>query len=379
MTRRLFLAGARLFTGDALLDGHGLLVEDGRILDLLPAGAAVEAEVVRLPEDSLLAPGFIDAQVNGAGGVLFNDSPTVESALAIAAALRRSGTVGLLPTLITDERGRTEQATRAALAASALPGSGVLGVHLEGPFLSPERPGVHEPRFIRHPDDADIGFLTGAAAGSPDARVLVTLAPERVSDEALARLSAGGVILSAGHSAAGLERVGEAAGLGLRGVTHLFNAMPPIVNRAPGLALAGMQDPRLWCGVIADGVHVHPALLRLTLAAKPPGRVFLVTDAMPPVGTDATSFTLYGRTIHRRDGRLETEDGTLAGADIDMIGAVRNAMGLLGVTLEEALRMASLYPAAFLGLEDRYGRLAPGHRAALVLLGPGLEVLGTWV
>ncbi|RUQ63308.1 N-acetylglucosamine-6-phosphate deacetylase [Azospirillum doebereinerae] len=373
------MAGARLFTGDALLDGHGLLVEDGRILDLLPAGAAVEAEVVRLPEDSLLAPGFIDAQVNGAGGVLFNDSPTVESALAIAAALRRSGTVGLLPTLITDERGRTEQATRAALAASALPGSGVLGVHLEGPFLSPERPGVHEPRFIRHPDDADIGFLTGAAAGSPDARVLVTLAPERVSDEALARLSAGGVILSAGHSAAGLERVGEAAGLGLRGVTHLFNAMPPIVNRAPGLALAGMQDPRLWCGVIADGVHVHPALLRLTLAAKPPGRVFLVTDAMPPVGTDATSFTLYGRTIHRRDGRLETEDGTLAGADIDMIGAVRNAMGLLGVTLEEALRMASLYPAAFLGLEDRYGRLAPGHRAALVLLGPGLEVLGTWV
>jgi len=378
VTRR-FLAGPRLFTGDALLDGHGLLVEDGRILDLLPAGAAVAAETLRLPEDALLAPGFIDAQVNGAGGVLFNDEPTVEAALAIAAALRRSGTVGLLPTFITDDRGRTERAARAALAAAALPGSGVLGVHLEGPFLSPERPGVHEPRFIRQPDAADLAFLTGLAGGSPDARVLVTLAPERVSDDALRQLAAGGVILSAGHSAASLERAGEAAGLGLRGVTHLFNAMPPILNRAPGLALAGMQDPRLWCGVIADGVHVHPALLRLTLAAKPPGRVFLVTDAMPPVGTDATSFTLYGRTIHRRDGRLETDDGTLAGADIDMIGAVRNAVDLLGVTLEEALRMASLHPATFLGLEDRYGRLAPGHRAALVLLGPGLEVLRTWV
>ncbi|SMH48171.1 N-acetylglucosamine-6-phosphate deacetylase [Azospirillum agricola] len=378
MTRR-FLVGSRLFTGDAILDGHGLLIGEGRILDLLPSGREPDAEILRLPDEALLAPGFIDAQVNGAGGVLFNDRPTVEAALAIAAALRRSGTVGLLPTFITDDRARTEQAARAALAAAAIPGSGVLGVHLEGPFLSPERPGVHEPRFIRAPDAADIAFLTGLAAGAPGARVLVTLAPERVEDDALARLSAGGVLLSAGHSAASVERVAEAAERGLRGVTHLFNAMPPIVNRAPGLALAGMSDPRLWCGIIADGVHVHPALLRATLAAKPAGRVFLVTDAMPPVGTDATGFTLYGQTIHRRGGRLETGDGTLAGADIDMIGAVRNAVALLGVELEEALRMASLYPAAFLGLEDRYGRLAPRHRAALVLLGADLEVLRTWV
>lgn len=378
MTRHR-LVGGRLFTGDAILDGHGLLIEDGRILDLLPDAAAADAPIVRLPDGSLLAPGFVDAQVNGAGGVLFNDDPSVETALAIARALRPSGTVALLPTFITDDRARTEQAGRAALVAAALPGSGVLGVHLEGPFLSAQRPGVHEPAHIRAPDDEDVAFLTGLAAGAPDARVLVTLAPECVADETLARLSAGGVILSAGHSAASLERVEAAVGLGLRGVTHLFNAMPPIVNRAPGLALAGMGNSRLWCGIIADGVHVHPALLRLTLAAKLPGRVFLVTDAMPPVGTDATRFTLYGRTIHRRDGRLETEDGTLAGADIDMIGAVRNAVALLGLPLEEALRMASLYPATFLGLEDRYGRLAPGHRAALVLLGRDLEVLRTWV
>ena len=375
---RRFLVGCRLFTGDAMLDGHGLLIEDGAILDVLPATAVVAAETLRLPDDSLLVPGFVDTQVNGAGGVLFNDDPTVDAALAIARTLRRTGTVALLPTFITDERGRTEQAARAALAAAALPGSGVLGVHLEGPFLSPERPGVHEPRFIRTPDDDDLTFLTGLAA-APAARLLVTLAPECVADEALTRLVAGGVILSAGHSAASLERVAEAVDLGLRGVTHLFNAMPPIVNRTPGLALAGISDPRLWCGVIADGVHVHPALLRLAVATKPPGRVFLVTDAMPPVGTDAATFELYGRRIFRRDGRLETADGTLAGADIDMIGAVRNAVFLLGLPLEEALRMASLYPATFLGVEDRYGRLAPGHRAALALLGPDLDVLRCWV
>lgn len=376
---RQVLTGARLFTGEAILDGHALLIEEGRILDLLPEERCPpEAEVVRLPAGSLLAPGFVDAQVNGAGGTLFNDRPEVAAIREIAKALRRGGTTGFLPTFITDERTRTDAAAQAALAAATDPASGVLGIHLEGPFLSPARPGVHDPAHIRHPDEADLAFLTGLARQARDSRVLVTLAPEEVGDDALDRLSAAGVLLSAGHTAASHERMVEAAAHGLTGVTHLFNAMPPLSNRSPGPVLAGLEHPDLWCGVIADGIHVHPALLRMALRLKP-GRVFLVTDAMPPVGTDTTGFTLYGRTILRRDGRLVTTDGTLAGADLDMIGAVRNAVRLLGVPLEEALRMASLYPARFLRLDDRLGRLAAGFRADFVLLDGKLGVLETWV
>lgn len=376
---RQALTGARLFTGDTLLDGHALLLDGSCIVDLLPAERIPsDAAVTMLPPGSLLAPGFIDAQVNGAGGVLFNDRPDAEAILEIAAALRPGGTTSFLPTFITDDRTRTETAAQAALTVASDPDNGVLGVHLEGPFLSPARPGVHDPAHIRRPDEADLAFLTGLARQAPDSRLLVTLAPEEVADEALARLAAAGAILSAGHTAAPFERTVAAAAHGLSGVTHLFNAMPPLSNRAPGPVLAGLEVPDLWCGVIADGVHVHPALLRMALRLKP-GRLFLVTDAMPPVGTESTDFHLYGRRILRRDGRLETEDGTLAGADLDMIAAVRNAVRLLGLPLEEALRMASLYPARFLRLDDRLGRLAPGFRADLVLLSDGMDVLETWV
>lgn len=376
---RQLLTGARLFTGDAFLDGHALLLDGSRIVDLLPAERIPsDAAVTVLPPGSLLAPGFIDAQVNGAGGVLFNDRPDAGAVLEIAAALRPGGTTGFLPTFITDERSRTEAAARAALTVATDPDSGVLGVHLEGPFLSPARPGVHHPAHIRQPDEGDLAFLTGLARQAPDSRLLVTLAPEEVAGEALARLTESGAILSAGHTAAPYERMVAAAAQGLTGVTHLFNAMPPLSNRAPGPVLAGLETPDLWCGVIADGVHVHPALLRLALRLKP-GRIFLVTDAMPPVGTESSEFRLYGRRILRRDGRLETEDGTLAGADLDMIAAVRNAVRLLGLPLEEALRMASLYPARFLRLDDRLGRLAAGFRADLVLLSDEMQVLETWV
>jgi N-acetylglucosamine-6-phosphate deacetylase len=376
------LTGARLFTGDRLLEGHGVVLEGGRITSVVPAtDAPAGARVVRLPEGSLLVPGFLDAQANGAGGVLFNDTPTVEAALAIAAASRRSGTTGLLPTFITDDSARMRQACEAALEALARPTSGILGIHLEGPFISGERRGVHEARFIREPEAGDIKYLTalpGLLAGR-GGRLLVTLAPERVDDAVLRQLSSAGAVLAAGHTAATYARTSEALAAGVRGFTHLFNAMPPMQNREPGPVGAALQAAEAWCGIIADGIHVHPAMLRMAVKVKPPGKVFLVTDAMPPVGTDATSFTLQGRTILRREGRLVTEDGTLAGADIDMVTAVRNCVRLLGLSLEESLRMASLYPACYLGLDDHLGRLAPGYRADLTLLQPDLTVLATWV
>ncbi|HEV2675836.1 MAG TPA: N-acetylglucosamine-6-phosphate deacetylase [Aliidongia sp.] len=376
---RQLLTGARLFTGETMLEGHALLIEDGRILDLIPRDTVSDAQVMALPAGSLVAPGFIDTQVNGGGGALLNETPTVEAVRTIAAAHRRYGTTGLLPTLITDSADKMHAAAAAVSAAMRTPGSGVLGLHLEGPFLSQERRGVHSSAFVRLPTPADIAYLAGLPSEFPGGKVLLSLAPETVSDADIGALAEAGVLLAGAHSAASFARTTEAIRAGLRGFTHLFNAMPPVANREPGIAGAALASPETWCGIIVDGVHVHPAMLRLALAVKPRGKLMLVTDAMPPLGTDAPSFELYGATIHRRDGRLVTDDGTLAGADLDMAQAVRNCIALLELPQEEALRMASLYPAQFLGMSDRRGRLGSGYLADLVLLDQGDQVLGTWI
>jgi N-acetylglucosamine-6-phosphate deacetylase len=378
---RRVLTGARLFTGDRIVDGHAVVIDGDRIAAVAPlADAPGDARTLRLPADTLLVPGFLDLQVNGAGGVLFNDAPTTDAALRIAAVSRRAGTTGVLPTLMTDEPGKLRQACDAAAAALARPGSGVLGIHLEGPFLSAERPGVHLPRWMRRPDATDIELLAATAQRFGDrGRLLVTLAPECVDDRDIARLAAAGVTLAAGHTAATVERTRAALAAGVRGFTHLFNAMSPMLNRQPGPVAAALADPDAWCCIIADGLHVHPALLALLVQVKPRGKVVLVTDGMPTSGTDATAFTLFGRTILRQGGRLVTDDGTLAGADIDMVQSVRNCVRLLGLPIEDGLRMASLYPAAYLGLDDQLGRIAAGYRADLTLLRSDLGVLATWV
>jgi N-acetylglucosamine-6-phosphate deacetylase len=378
---RQLLAGARLFTGDRIVAGHAVLVDGARIAAVLPlAQAPADAAVRWLPGDGLLVPGFIDVQVNGAGGVLFNDAPTADAALAIAAVARRTGTTGVLPTLMTDEAGKLRPACDAAVQAVARPRGGVLGVHLEGPFLSPDRPGVHRAEWMRRPGAADLELLeTAARRIGRRGRLLVTLAPECVEDADIARLAAAGITVAAGHTAASFERTRAALRAGVRGFTHLFNAMPPVVNRQPGPVVAALADPDAWCTIIADGVHVHPALLRLLVQVKPRGKAVLVTDAMPTSGTDATSFALFGRPVHRERGHLVTDDGTLAGADIDLAASVKNCVELLDLPLEESLRMASLYPAAYLGLDGELGRVAPGYRADLTLLDPELSALATWV
>ncbi len=377
---RRLLVGARLFTGEAILDDHALVIEDGHILDVVSERWRGEAQPVRLASGSLLTPGLIDIQVNGGGGVLLNDAPTLQGVLDIAAAHRRLGTTSLLPTVITDRPAVMLAAAEAAAQAAALPGSGVLGIHLEGPFLSPERPGVHRPELIRACGESDLAALSALPQRfGQEGRVLLTLAPEQVPASAIARLVEAGVRVSGGHSAASLECTEAALAAGMTGFTHLFNAMPPLAGRAPGVALAAITDPGSWCGIIADGIHVHPAMLRLALARKPAGRIILVSDSMPPAGTKHASFMLQGRRILARNGRLETEDGVLAGADLDLARAVRNAVSMLGVSLEEALRMASLYPARFLGLDHRLGRLQPGGRADLVLFDADLHPIATWV
>ena len=374
---RLLLRGARVLTEAGIRDDVALLIEGSLILDVLHGDAGAQGEVLeeRLPEGAILAPGFIDVQANGGGGVLFNETPTVEAIRAIATAHRRFGTTSLFPTVITDRPEVMRQAAAAAQAARLVKNSGVAGLHLEGPFISPQRPGVHDPALIRRmgPDDAD--WLAALGGTMP---LLVTVAPEEVEDAFLDQLAAADVVMSAGHTAASAERVAEALSRGVRGFTHLYNAMPPMAGRDPGPVGAALLDDTAWCGLIVDGVHVHAVSLKLALATRPEARMLLVTDAMSVLGTAAATFALYGWTIHRRNGRLEREDGTLAGADLDMAAAVRNSVSMLGLGVERALRMASTYPAAFMRLSDR-GRIAPGLRADLVLLTDTLDVVGTWI
>ncbi|MDX5594803.1 N-acetylglucosamine-6-phosphate deacetylase [Pseudovibrio sp. SPO723] len=379
---RRFLTGARVFNGDRFLNDTGILLADGKVEALLPATATPEgAEIVRFSPDAIIVPGFLDLQVNGAGGVLFNETPTADAARRIAEAVRPHGVTGVLPTLITDSKEALEAACSATGEAIAAENSGVLGVHIEGPFISVERKGVHNPDYIRQPDQDDLDLISNLAKdlNENDARILLTIAPENVADEALAQLASNGVVLSAGHTAASYERTVEATRNGVTGFTHLGNAMPPIQNRAPGPVAAALSTRDTYCGLIADGIHVHAGLMKVMLAAKPQGRIFLVTDAMPPVGTDAETFILYGQTIYRRDGRLTTADGTLAGADIDMASALRNCVTMLDVPLDEALRMASLYPASFIGLEKKYGRIAPGYAADFAIINDDVEPLETYV
>jgi N-acetylglucosamine-6-phosphate deacetylase len=368
------LTGARLFDGERIRDGQSVVIQDDRIVAVVPDGS-LDPALTRQRLGGLLAPGFVDVQVNGGGGVLFNDQPSLAGIRAIGAAHRRFGTTGFLPTFITDRPARMAEAIAAARDALAARVPGMLGIHLEGPFISPERKGAHDPGFMRPVEPADIAVMTSLHAG----RTLVTLAPERVPPEIIGRLTQAGVIVSAGHTAASFATIAAALRQGLTGFTHLFNAMPPLGHREPGPVGAALDDRGSWCGLIVDLHHVSATALRIAIAAKGWDRMMLITDAMPTVGSTLTEFTLLGRRVVRADGRLTTEDGTLAGSDLDMATAVRNVVQALDLPLEHALAMAALVPATFLGLDGELGRIAPGYRASLVLLDDGLQVLETWI
>jgi N-acetylglucosamine-6-phosphate deacetylase len=381
------VAADTVFDGARLNRDTAVVIENGRIAALLPRYELPPGmRVMAMPDGIWLAPGFIDVQVNGGGDVLFNDMPSPEGIVAIAAAHRRFGTTALVPTLISD----TPQKMRAARdAAAAMVGvhPSILGIHYEGPFLSPDRPGVHDPAAFRRPDPADFELLT--SLGSPHDRgscgaglrqgvTVVTLAPERVPTGFVAALAGAGVRIALGHSAASYEETRAALAEGLTGFTHLFNAMPPLLSRAPGPVAAALEEPGTWYGLIADGVHVAPAMLRLALRGR--GQAMLVTDAMPPVGGRNSEFVLCGKKITARNGRCMAEDGMLAGSALDMASAVRNCVRLLGLSLPAALRLTNVAPAGFLEIGNRLGRLAPGYRADIVALDPvEIRVLTTWV
>lgn len=368
------LQADQVFDGDQFLHNHVVLVEEGDVSAVvarreLPA----DSKIVHLGP-GILAPGFIDWQVNGGGGVLFNNAPTVDGIQAILRGHYQGGTTALLPTLISDTlvaRERAVEAIRLAVRAGEL---SVLGLHLEGPYFAPVKRGTHHEDYIACPSEAEIDWLVSNA----DVPLLVTLAPEVVRCEQIQRLADAGITVCAGHTNADAETVNRALAAGLRGFTHLYNAMRPATGREPGVVGAALVDREAWCGIIADGHHVHPDMVRLAWHAKPTGKLCLVTDAMATVGSEHTSFELYGQTITECEGSLINNEGNLAGSAIAMIDAVRIAHQHAGIELGEVLRMASLYPAEFLR-QPRLGLIKSGYRADMVHFDPEFKVQQTWV
>ena len=373
--------GARIHNPEACntspwLTDHALLVEGARISAIvaehqIPAEVSVRVQL----GDIYLVPGFFDTQVNGGGGVLLNQQPTVASMETMLQSHARYGTTAMLPTLISDDLTVVEQALLALDTAIEEQLPGIVGLHLEGPFLNPARKGVHDASKFRPLDELALALISKPRPG----RILLTLAPEKNDPVAMAHLAEAGVVLAAGHSAATYREACQGLDAGITSFTHLFNAMSPLSSREPGCVGAALEDPHSWCGVIVDGHHVHPATLKIALRAKPKGKIYLVTDAMPSVGACDKAFTLNGERIVAENGRCATAAGTLAGSDLDMLKAVRNSVEWLGIELAEAVRMASLYPAQMMGLDSEIGSLAPGKRASFVALNEALNIEGVWI
>ena len=370
------LVNGRVLLDERLVTGRVVLIDEGRILAVVTVDdPRCKTAASRDLDGGLLLPGFVDVQVNGGGGVLFNDDPCIDTVRTIAAAHRRFGTTSLLPTLISDELPVVTRAIDAISAAISAKVPGVIGIHIEGPYLNEARKGTHNASKFRTLDGEAVALVSSLKNG----RTLVTLAPEKTTTEMIASLVAKGVVVSAGHTNATYADIESALRHGLTGFTHLFNAMSPLTSREPGVVGAALHDQNSWCGIIVDGHHVSPVALQIALRCKDHDRFMLVTDAMSNVGTDQTSFLLQGKTIIVRDGKCVDEQGTLSGSTLDMASAVRNAITMLGVELGQAVRMASTYPARFLGMGHEIGRIAAGYRANLVLADDTLNVLDTWI
>ncbi|MFV0478828.1 MAG: N-acetylglucosamine-6-phosphate deacetylase [Parahaliea sp.] len=369
------LLTSRLFDGEVFLEDQAVLLADDKIQALIPHHEIPVDYTHRVVIDGLLAPGLIDIQVNGGGGLLFNDQPDPAALQCISEAHRAAGTTSLVPTLISDQANIHRAGVAAAIASRAAGNAAILGIHLEGPFLAPARRGVHSAQAIRSPQASDIDWLCQCSSRLP---TIITLAPEQLPTQAIARLNKAGALLCAGHTEATYEQICTAIDNGLRGFTHLFNAMNPLTARSPGTVGAALTSD-CWVGIIADGHHVHPANLKIALRTIPHQRLLLVSDSMSTIGSRQTHFELYGKPVRLSEDKLQTEDGILAGSAIALMDAVRYCHQHLHVSLDECLRMAALYPANFLGLEQKLGRIRKGFQADLVHFDTNFQVFDTWL
>lgn len=364
----------QLFDGQQFLKRVLISVEAERITAISSDISSVPAEAKLL--SGVLVPGFVDIQVNGGGGVQFNEAPTVATLRKIALAHLALGTTALLPTLITDSYEVMQQGADAIAAYRAEYGEGsIVGVHFEGPHLSLAKKGMHSAGCIRPLTAQERAVFCRKDLG----QVLLTVAPETVATADIAELSAAGVIISLGHSNATAEQCLAAFAAGARSATHLYNAMSQLTGRSPGLVGAALDSEQVYCGLIVDHHHVHPLNSRLAIKVKGEQRLMLITDAMAPVGSDIDHFFYQGVKVYRQQNRLTLDDGTIAGSVLSMIEAVQNTHRDLGFSLAQSLNMASLTPAAFLHLADQFGQLKPGCLANMLLLNDALAIEQCWL
>jgi N-acetylglucosamine-6-phosphate deacetylase len=366
MTRQNIVV-ENLFNGESVLSNQEVMIEDGVIVSIS------EVKDVDKVLTGILAPGYIDLQVNGGGGYLFNQSPTAESLEFIAKAHQQFGTTGWLATLITDELGVLLRAAVAVANARLNKASGILGIHFEGPHLSKTKKGVHSEASIREISAQEMDIFLRKDLG----RVLVTVAPENATCDQIKKLVENGVVVCLGHSNADFETVNKAIESGATGFTHLYNAMSQLNAREPGMVGAALTNSNLAYGIILDGIHMHPAAAKVAYLANK--NMILVTDAMPPVGVDGKSFELPSGMVTRNHNKLTDSEGRLAGSVLDMSTAVKNAQEFLDISLEKAINLASKLPAKFIGLESVYGTIEVGKKASFILLDKNNQVQASWI
>ena len=369
------ISAPKIFDGINFYQNHAVLIDGETVvgvssLQMVPSNFTLECH-----SKGVLAPGFVDWQVNGGGGVLFNNETTVEGLRRIVKGHHTGGTTSLLPTIVSDTKEKRKQAVEAVRTYISSGEKGILGLHLEGPYFASARRGTHDQAYLSVISEDDISWLSSLS----DLKLLVTLAPEILKAGQIKSLCDHGVIVCAGHTDAYSNQISQALNEGLRGFTHLYNAMRPATGREPGVVGSALIDQDSWCGIIVDGHHVDSKMVRLAHLAKPRGKLCLVTDSMATIGSQSNSFELYGNTITEQNGCLINSEGRLAGSAISMIEAVRNSHIDVGIELSECLRMASVYPAEFLDIEADIGLLKNNYRADIVHFDEHFKVLQTWV
>ncbi|EIJ2377287.1 N-acetylglucosamine-6-phosphate deacetylase [Vibrio alginolyticus] len=368
------LSNCKIYTGSDVLTDHAVIIENDLIQSIVPVSELLQSIEVKDLAGANLSPGFIDLQLNGCGGVMLNDAITPETMQIMHQANLKSGCTSFLPTLITSSDEDMRTAITAAREYHNKYQNQSLGLHLEGPYLNVAKKGIHNVDFIRPSDESMIDLICANA----EIVAKVTLAPEHNDPEHIARLKAAGIVVSIGHTNATYAEARKSFEAGITFATHLFNAMTPMVGREPGVVGAIYDTPDVYAGIIADGFHVDYANIRIAHKIKGE-KLVLVTDATAPAGANIDHFIFVGKKVYYRDGKCVDENGTLGGSALTMIEAVQNSVEHAGIALDEALRMATLYPATAIGVEDRLGRVRKGMVANLTIFDRDFKVKATVV